>query len=134
MTYPNYPYINPQYTQNVQQNNGLVSVRNEAEARAYPIAPGHSITFKDETAPYIYTKTMGFSQLDRPMFEKFKLIKEETPTEPQEQAQKSVDIDLSIYATKEEIEAVLSDLAAIRKELAEIRDNRPIGGNKHERK
>lgn len=32
-------------------------------------------------APYVYTKTMGFSQLDRPIFEKYKLIKEEIPDE-----------------------------------------------------
>lgn len=59
----------------------FVSVRNEMEARNYPIAPGNSITFKDEMAPYVYTKTMGFSQLDRPVFEKYKLIKE-TVAEP----------------------------------------------------
>ena len=61
-----------------QQTSGFVSVRSEAEARNYPVAYGNSVTFKDETAPYIYSKTMGFSQLDRPIFEKYKLVKEET--------------------------------------------------------
>ena len=64
------------------QNGGLVSVRSEMEARNYPIAPGNSITFKDENAPYVYTKTMGFSQLDRPTFEKFRLIKEDAQNAP----------------------------------------------------
>ena len=83
-------YFNPYY-QPVQmpmqqqmmpaQSSSFVSVRNEMEARNYPIAPGNSITFKDEMAPYVYTKTMGFSQLDRPVFEKYKLIKE-TVAEP----------------------------------------------------
>lgn len=59
------------------QNGGFVSVPNEEIARTYPIAPGNSITFKDENAPYIYTKTMGFSQLDRPTFEKYRLVREE---------------------------------------------------------
>ena len=68
------PVQNPQQT----QNNGFVSVRSEAEARNYPVAYGNSVTFKDETAPYVYTKTMGFSQLDRPIFDKYKLVKEET--------------------------------------------------------
>ena len=79
--YPQYQQVYPQ-AQPVQQiqNGGLVSVRNEMEARNYPIAPGNSVTFKDETAPYVYTKTMGFSQLDRPIFDKYRLIKEE-PTE-----------------------------------------------------
>lgn len=75
-----YGYQAPQ--QQIQvQNSGFVSVRNEQEARNYPVAPGNSVTFKDETAPYIYTKTMGFSQLDRPNFEKYKLLKEEVQEE-----------------------------------------------------
>ena len=63
------------------QNGGFISVQSEEEARAWSVAPGNSITFKDENAPYCYTKTMGFSQFDRPKFEKFRLIKEEEPDE-----------------------------------------------------
>lgn len=59
------------------QNGGLVSIPSEDDARKYPVAPGNSVTFKDENAPYVYTKTMGFSQLDRPLFEKFRLVKED---------------------------------------------------------
>lgn len=66
----------PQASQN--QSNGFVSVRSEQEARNYPVAYGNSVTFKDETSPYVYTKTMGFSQLDRPIFDKYKLVKEDT--------------------------------------------------------
>ena len=62
------------------QNGGFVLVRTEQEARTYPVAYGNSVTFKDESAPYIYSKTMGFSQLERPVFEKYKLVKEE-PTD-----------------------------------------------------
>ena len=70
------PQVQPATQQTIQKG-GFVSVRNETEARNYPVAPGNSITFKDETAPYVYTKTMGFSQLDRPSFEKYKLVKED---------------------------------------------------------
>jgi hypothetical protein len=70
------PYQLPFQQQQTQQT-GLISVRSELEARNYPIAPGNSVTFKDETAPYVYTKTMGFSQLDMPVFEKYRLVKEE---------------------------------------------------------
>ena len=59
------------------QNGGFISVRGEQEARNYPVAPGNSVTFKDETAPYVYTKTMGFSQLDTPTFDKYRLVKED---------------------------------------------------------
>lgn len=71
----------PQPQQNSQQiqHSGFVLVQSEQEARAYPVAPGNSITFKDETAPYCYVKTMGFNQLDRPTFERYRLVKEDMP-------------------------------------------------------
>ena len=80
----NYPYFYPnqQILQNMQQvtpqDNGFVMVRSEMEARNYPVGFGKSVTFKDETAPYVYSKTMGFSQLDKPIFEKYRLVKEES--------------------------------------------------------
>lgn len=113
---PYYPYYGQQSQQ--MQSNGLVSVRSIDEALRYPVAPGNSVTFKDETAPYIYTKTMGFSQLDRPIFERFRLIKEDNQEEPavkthepQAQAQK-VDIDIrkEIDDLKKRMEAVENEL------------------------
>jgi len=63
------------------QQSGFVLVQSEQEARAYPVAPGNSVTFKDERQPYCYVKTMGFNQLDRPVFERYRLVKEESPQE-----------------------------------------------------
>lgn len=68
-------YYNPYYQQPSVQNNSFVSVPSEDVARNYPVAPGNSITFKNENAPYVYTKTM-FSQFDQPTFEKYRLVKE----------------------------------------------------------
>ena len=70
------PYQIP-YQQQQTQQTGFVSIRSEQEARNYPIAPGSSVIFKNENEPYIYTKTMGFSQLDMPTFDKYRLVKEE---------------------------------------------------------
>lgn len=113
---PNYynPYYQPQQMpQQIQpqiqpqiQNGGFVSVRSEEEARNYPVAQGTSVTFKNETAPYIYTKTTGFSQLDRPMFEKFKLVKEETEEE--------VKVD-KVDKVASEIEALWGEINALKK-------------------
>lgn len=132
--YQQYPIYNQQYqAQSLQQpsqyqaqlqqtplqiqNNGFVSVRNEDEARNYPIAPGNSVTFKDETAPYVYTKTMGFSQLDRPIFEKYKLVKEdaaETPKTPQnDDLSNQVDISM-IKDIKSEIKAIWGEIDGIK--------------------
>ena len=121
MAYPNYfqqQQFYPQMAQMaqpqvMQRNTDFISVRNEIEARNYPVAPGNSITFKDETAPYIYTKTMGFSQLDRPMFEKFKLVKEDA-SEPQIQAETfSVDKN-TIDNIHGQIEALWCEISALK--------------------
>lgn len=104
INYPFYPYQQQQPMQ--IQNGGLVTVRGIEEARNYPVAPGNSVTFKDETSPYVYTKTQGFSQLDRPVFEKYRLVKEE---------------DIQQEVRQNEQYALQSDLELIRKEIAELR-------------
>ncbi len=57
---------------------GLISVSNEAEAFNYPVAHGNSVTFRNDNEPFVYIKSVGFSPLDRPIFEKYK--KEEVET------------------------------------------------------
>ena len=116
MAYPNfYPLAYqpqaaaPLQNQQTQQSSGFVTVRSEAEARAYPVAYGNSVTFRDENAPYIYTKTMGFSQLDRPVFDKYKLVKEEPEPEAQRKEEPG------------EVEKLKAEIESIRKELDEIR-------------
>lgn len=105
-------------TQPQIQNGGFVSVQNEAIARNYPVAPGNSITFKDENAPYVYTKTMGFSQLDRPIFEKFKLVKEdvaEASNLPQNDPLKDDTMSETIESIKGEIKAIWNEIDGIKK-------------------
>lgn len=102
------PFMAPPQQPQQIQNSGFIPVRSENEARNYPVAPGNSITFKDESAPYVYTKTMGFSQLDRPIFEKFKLIKEDAEPEPMNIEIKDPDYGKEIAELREEI-AVLKE-------------------------
>lgn len=123
----------PQPVQQVQQTTpqqigvGFISVSNEQEARSYPVAPGNSITFRDENGPYIYTKTMGYSQLDRPTFEKFRLVKEEqapAPTPEQsadlkqapEPAPSFPDFNPDDFALKEDIEKLKREIEELKKE------------------
>ena len=103
---PNFQQSQQQIQQQIQ-NGGFVSVHNENEARNYPIAPGNSVTFKDENAPYVYTKTQGFSQLDRPVFEKYRLVKEEEKKD-------------EIAALWGEIEELKSKLSEFEKAKAKI--------------
>lgn len=108
------------------QNGGFIPVRGEQEARSYPVAPGMSITFKDELAPYVYTKTMGFSQLDRPVFDRYRLVKEEPAKdtrEAQTSTEKAEPIDLSIYAKKDEIKAISEELDALQKEIDSLKES-----------
>jgi hypothetical protein len=110
--YPNYyqPQQQPQQT----QTNGFIPISSELEARNYPVAPGNSVTFKDENAPYIYTKTMGFSQLDQPIFDKYKLIKEEQEVPV---AKERMD---ELKKLKEEIKMTDDDIEELRNELQSI--------------
>lgn len=105
-------YQAPQQTQQIQ-NGGFISVANIDIARNWPIAPGNSITFKDENAPYVYTKTMGFSQLDRPIFEKFRLVKEEDAAPANTPA--------ASYALKSDLDALNNVLDAIKGEMMDFR-------------
>lgn len=116
------PYIQQQAAQQSQQpqqiqNGGLVTVRSKTDAQNYPVAPGNSVTFKDESAPYVYVKTMGFSQLDRPTFEIFRLVREEEAAESTRSDESEKGIDLSDYALKTDLVALREDFDALREEM-----------------
>ena len=110
MAYNYYPqYYQPQYPQqqannNQIQNGGFVSVRSEDEARTYPVAIGNSVTFHDETSAHVYTKTMGCSQFDRPVFKKYKLVEEDVETDLGE-----------IDSVKSDIKKLWSEINALKR-------------------
>ena len=64
------------------QNGGFISVRSAQDAMNYPVAPGNSVTFKDESGPYVYVKTMGFNQMEAPSFKRYRLVEEDLNTMP----------------------------------------------------
>lgn len=111
---PNYmPYqYQPQYQQPQQMATGFVSVRNIEEAFNYPIAPGNSITFKDENAPYVYTKTKGFSPLEQPVFERYRLVKEE-PAEAAKTPQNSPEAPQADKSIQEQIDSLKRRITAL---------------------
>ena len=107
-----YPYQYQMFQQPVipqqqQITPSVVSVRSMQEAQNYPVAPGNSVMFRDENAPYVYTKTMGYSQLDRPTFERYRLVKEEI-TEPAQ---------VPVTADRTEIEQIRAEIERIKQEL-----------------
>ena len=97
-----FPYQAPQ-----QQNSSFISVRSIEEAFNWPVAPGNSITFKDENNPFVYTKTKGFSPLEQPTFERYRLVKvEETPANACEGIAQAPNYDEQIKQLWEEINAI----------------------------
>ena len=100
------------------QTNNIVHVQSEQQARAWTVAPNSSVMFIDDSSPHCYTKTMGMSQLEPPIFKCFKLVEVETSQQqPQEPQQNN---DLSAFMTKEEFEpykAIIQEMQKIAKEL-----------------
>ncbi len=112
----------PNQNQYQIQNGGFICVPSEEDARRYPVAPGNSVTFKNENAPYVYTKTMGFSQLDRPLFEKFRLVKEED-TEASSEENRDVKASTSEpvkYLVQEDLSPLVKDIKNIQTKIKEI--------------
>lgn len=110
------------------QQSGLVLIPSEQDARNYPVAPGNSITFKDENAPYCYVKTMGFNQLDRPTFERYRLVKEEMPPETagtRTSADSTGGSKDTAYALKSDLGAIWSEIDAIKEKLKTQTDKKP---------
>lgn len=109
------PYSANQQPQQIQ-NGGFVSVRSAQEAFNYPVALGNSVTFKDETAPYIYVKTRGFSQLEEPIFEQFQLVKVDNA-----QKQEAAQAETAEYALKSDVLTLKEEIDWLKKKVSEFK-------------
>jgi hypothetical protein len=122
-----YPYQYPyqqayQQTQlNQVQNTGLVSVRSMEEAYNYPVAPGNSITFKDETQPFVYTKTKGFSPLEQPVFEKYRLVKVD---ESQNVAQNMPKTPETGFDAQKQVKLLWEEVNALKSKIEGVNDDK----------
>jgi hypothetical protein len=135
MIYPQYGYPSPTYYPQQMQNmynaqqqqqpvqqqirgGGIVSVANEDEARRNPVAPGFTVTMRDEAGPYLYEKTMGYSQLDQPIFRKARIVFEDDAQATENKPEKPSEPP-KVYAELKQLEA-LRDAVAI--EFKKMRD------------
>lgn len=116
--YPYYqqyqPFTQPQAQQTQQmQNGGFISVQSEEEAIRWAVAPGNVMTFKVQGKPIVIEKSMGFSQLEEPKIDKYRLVKEDAvEIEPVQDAE---------YAMQADVDALKADLAALKKEVDSIK-------------
>lgn len=136
MIYPQYGYPSPSYypqmqnvysgqQQAVQQqirSGGIVSVANEDEARRYPVAPGYAVTMRDENGPYLYEKTMGYSQLDQPIFRKARIVFEDDAQATQEKQEEPSEPP-KVYAELKQLEALRDAVAIEFKKIREMFDS-----------
>lgn len=108
--------VQTQQQQPTIQQGGFVRVQNEQEARQYPLAPGYSMTFIDDSASYCYVKTMGFSQFDKPKFEKFRLVKEE---DAPVQAAESAAVEYALKSELEVLKKQVNEMQTVIKDFTE---------------
>lgn len=121
-----YPAMNAnqqmQQTQQIQQtqqmqNGGFLAAPNEDYVLNYPVAPGNCLTFKIEGKPIVMEKSMGFSQLESPKVERYRLMKEEA-SQPVETAPKDeIDIESvidTINKANDEIEAIWEEIDRLK--------------------
>ena len=117
------PYQMPQY----QPQASFIRVQSEAQAREWNVAPGNSLTFVDDNAPYCYTKSMGMSQFDAPVFKRFRLV-EEPPQSVQvtpQAASETNEVNVPQYITKAEFEALETLVNDIDKKVKELTEYEP---------
>lgn len=122
------------------RSGGIVTVSGEDEARRYPVAPGYTVTMRDETKPYLYEKTMGFSQLDQPIFRKARLVfEDDTPQQTHESAPEKAPEPAPVYAELSQLEAlrdsVSKELQNLRQMIDAINTNpqKPTNNNNNEK-
>lgn len=114
------PQMQPQ-----TQSNAIIHVPSEDVARRWDVAPNSSVTFIDDSKPYCYTKSMGMSMLEAPVFKRFRLVEEAEPPLTNENSEiqnqtTAPQIDMSEYLTKAEFESyktIIDDMQKIVKEL-----------------
>lgn len=119
--FPQNMYMQANLPMQQPQNSTIIHVQSEAQAREWTVAPNSSVTFIDDSSPYCYTKSMGMSMLEPPVFKRFRLVEEESaPQNQAEQIQQTPQVDMSAYITKEEFEPykiAIQEMQKIAKEL-----------------
>jgi len=83
--------------------NNVVTVRTKEEALYYPVGPGNSVIFRKEDGSSMYTKTMGYSTTEQPIFEEFIRV------QPEEIQNETTDY-------KSEIEKIWDEINALKKQ------------------
>jgi hypothetical protein len=108
------------------QNGGFMVVPSEDMARTYPVAPGNCVTFKIEGKPIVMEKSMGFSQLEAPRIDRYRLVREEdAPNDaerPQNELKTSEPDSKLIDVIKDEIKDIWSEINKLKDQMEEDKE------------
>ena len=108
------------------QNGGFMQIPTEEMARSYPVAPGNCVTFKIEGKPIVMEKSMGFSQLEAPKIDRYRLVREEDAQNeqnlPQNEPKNNSMENETIEELKGQIKAFKEELEDVKKRLHELED------------
>ena len=126
-----------QQAQPQMQNGGFMLIPSEDMARTYPVAPGTCMTFKIEGKPIVMEKSMGFSQLEAPKIDKYRLVKEEDVVEqiPEQQQKEEINYIQQLSETKEyfnnELEKLRGEIDVLRGQIPKpaTTKKKDVGGN-----
>ena len=100
------------------QNGGFVLVPNENIAYNYPVAPGNCVTFKIEGQPIVIEKSMGFSQIEPPKIERYRLTKEDLVEQPHEDENTK---EIITFAEQSEVDDIKDLMDSIKDEIKILR-------------
>lgn len=138
------PYLQPQYFAQAKPNSvaavdgqipqqkpitygGMVPVSSIEEVLKYPVQPGICIHFKDENADYIYTKTQGFSQMEKPVYEAYMLQKVDfEPLLPENKK-------LANFATVEQMSELTGVISQLTQEVMALKQQNTGNYNQHKK-
>lgn len=116
---PNYGMQQPQIASQQQtpqiQNGGFLIAPTEEFAINYPVGMGNCVTFKIEGKPIVIEKSMGFSQLESPKIERYRLVKEEIIQKAETEASKVEYVTTDDF--NEKIKSIMSEIEDLKNEI-----------------
>lgn len=92
-------------------------VRDENEARNWQIAPGNHLVFENQNGQYFYTKSLGFSPNEKPVFAIYKredYVESAQATEQIEQNPLKEEFDNFKSSNQLELEALRKDISDLK--------------------
>lgn len=126
------PYQMPTYQQPAQQmqQTSIIWISGEREALAYPVAPNNAVTLWSQTEPVVYLKSADAT--GKPSLKAYDLVERVSGASG---AASPVEAKTDIFATKDELGAILASLKEARTDIDQIKtDVYGLAGKKKAKK